>query len=261
MRFALKNKVVDFSLMAARSLRSDAPLVTFVHVPKSAGTSFNAALRNWRWRGIAHVARYVSEDSSLRYRLARAHWVSGHLSFEKMQESVLSLVPDRPARLFATIRNDTEHVASHYNWQIEIFARGPKTYNRHRTAIKEISERVRAVDHANPRAVIALLEDIPALFSNLQSRYILGDDIDLLGAEADRRWQAYEWVAPMEQIGALSQHITGKTPTRSSRKNVSGWHFDRAVFDTPELQEFLAEFNAQDKRLYALAKATAPGVR
>ncbi|MDJ0627360.1 MAG: hypothetical protein QNJ44_03790 [Rhodobacter sp.] len=224
------------------------PLTVFVHVPKAAGSTVNRHLQAWSKHGLTHAERFLDRPEKLARRLPRLDWVSGHIALNRFLPLLTSI--DRPLRLFGTMRAPAAQVAAQYNWQIEIFHRGRRFYNSHPPGIRAISERIRATDNSDPQAIIANLQSDPGLFLNLQSRFLLGDDIDLAGPDFDTRFAKYETILPNDRMTDLIRAMTGAAPTGTLLKNASPDRYDRTVFDTPALREFLARENSFDQLLF-----------
>ncbi|MGR3637856.1 MAG: hypothetical protein ACU0BK_18270 [Shimia sp.] len=246
----MRQRFADYICLLTSLRGGAAPLVSFVHVPKAAGSSINSHLQRWSPRGLTHVERFESGHRIFDRAMARADWISGHLSWEKMQGLTQRVAPGRQVRWFGAMRDPVDHVAAHYNWMIEIRARGERFYAPHSSGIKAASASVRKTDHTDPRAVVTAIASTPALFANLQSRFLIGDDIAPDHAEADRRLAGYELIVPIADLEQLAQVMTGKPPRANTRANVSRWHFDRAVFQDPQVKNFLREFNARDEALF-----------
>jgi hypothetical protein len=230
----------------------DTPLIAYIHVPKTAGSTVNHVLKMWDRRGQDHCEAIIDDPARLAQRVADIRWISGHVTLPVMRDA-LSAVTARPTEFFGLVRDPTAQVISHYNWLIEIFHRGGEFYFGHPPEIREISERIRASDHADPAAIIANLSAFSGLFLNQQSRCVLGMVEEGL-TEADLRegLAAYACVTTEAELPELILRATGRRLEGAPRKNQSPYHFDRAVFATPELRAFLAEHNALDQRLYDL---------
>lgn len=226
--------------------RKTGPLTVFVHVPKTAGSTVNQHLSDWSKAGLTHAERFLGKPGKLARRLPRLHWISGHIALNKFLK-LLGDTTDRKLHFFGLMRDPAAQVASQYNWQIEIFRRGGRFYRSHPASIRAISERIRATDNTDPAAIIANLQADPGLFLNLQSRFLLGDEIDLDSPAFDDRLARYDLIAATPET--VIERITGTRPT-ATRQNTSPYHFDPAVFDTPALRDFLARENRHDLRLY-----------
>lgn len=235
----------------------EAPLVCFIHVPKAAGTSVIHHLRKWSWRGLDHIEQTVGRGGPPPDALQKSRWISGHLALNKMQAALAGRIAARPLRLFGAIREPTAHVAAHCNWQIEIFHRGRRFYEAHPEPVQALSARIRAADMSDPQQVIDVLSHSPAFFANLQSRFLLGDDIDLQSAVAEARFGSYASLKTTDDLGRLVEDMTGHRPGTLRRSNASVLHFDRAVFRHPAVAEFLKDFNAADEALFARVSSRA----
>jgi len=150
------------------------------------------------------------------------------------------------------MREPTAQVMSHYNWLIEIQRRGGSFYGNHPPHIKELSDRISNSDNSNPKIVIENILSRKNLFLNFQSRTILGHKFDWKSGAVHQVLSKYEMVAKEKTMLDLIETMTGERPTILERENESGYHFDRAVFDTAEMKTFLRENNALDETLYSL---------
>lgn len=235
-----------------------APLVLFVHVPKTAGSTVNHHLAQTGIPGASHVEHWIDTPAEVLRRTCGLGWVSGHVSLPGMQR--LAALTRRPARFFTLIREPTAQVASHYNWLIEIFQRGTTFYNGHPPRIREISERIRSSDNSDVCAVIENLQRHAGLFLNQQSRVVIGEDVaDLSQAAIGERLSVYAHAACDGGIAALVRAMTGRTPGPVAWVNRSTRHVDPGIFRSPAMQEFLACENALDRALHdRLARGRVP---
>lgn len=216
------------------------PLVVYVHVPKTAGSSINHALKGWG-KGLDHIERHKGDPEKFLRLADQLDWMSGHIrtaEFAKLLEGL-----DRPVRWFTSVREPSRHVASHYNWLIEIFHKGEEFYEGHNVHAKRISETLRASDNNDPEIVVANLKRFKNLFLNLQSRFL--EDPDYEG-EMDGR---FEFICDDSDIDTLLARI-GAGARGVPQENRSSYHFDKAVFRTPRLQAFLQEANKLDYAAY-----------
>lgn len=256
------------------------PLKVFIHIPKTAGSTLNAHLlglhgaqvspRAWpviaamvpaRVRDLSVVGRYLAprfadgatqigylraDPELMNATLQSSRWVSGHIPRAEMEDLVARA--GRTAQFYTIMRDPVAQLASHYQWWIEIYARGPWRYLRYKPFWRVLSRRIRATDNRDPQAVTGVLRDYSKLFMNFQYGYVVGDlkvddalaRFDLIGLDAD--------------VAGVAQAMTGRRPAES-RANVSRSRLDRSVFKTPEMQDFLAEYLAKDIALYDRLKA------
>jgi hypothetical protein len=238
-------------LLARRSHtegRNARPLIFFVHVPKTAGSTVNSFLHEFLPDGRSHCEAFIHDNDVMVSAVDSCDWFSGHVDFSTA-ETILGQSTDRPVRYFACMRNPTDHVMSHYNWLIEIFYREKSFYDRCPAVVKEISETIRTTGK-DAASIKANLERYGGLFLNTQSRFILGHtfkwDADMLHQRLDR----YEMIVDSSDVSALLEHLLGRPIGNDRRKNVSPYHFDPAVFDADEMKDFLRRRNMLDDQLY-----------
>lgn len=217
------------------------PLVAYVHVPKTAGSSINRALQSWG-RGAEHVERHRAEPEEFLRVAEKSDWISGHIRAFQFAELLAPL--DRDVRWFASVRDPHAHVASHYNWLIEIFHKGEKFYDGHNPQVKRISEQIRASDNSDPDQIIANLTRFRGLFLNLQTSYLTTDSKD-----ATIDLGRFEYVCDDCDIDMLLGKI-GAGRRGVPTENRSGYHFDKTVFEDPKIRKFLEKNNARDFETY-----------
>ena len=228
---------------------TDRPLIVFVHVPKTAGSTVNRALRGVLPNGLDHCEAILDDPARLRRAAARLDWISGHVDLTTLRRA-LRQATSRPLRFFGAVRTPDAQVASHYNWLIEIHNRGSAFYGAHPRRIREISERLRGTDNSDPAAIIDNIRSWAGLFLNQQSQLILGTDFNWNTGQVPKRLRAYEFVATERMIDPMLRVMTGRDFPTPLRENASPYHFDRSVFETPSLRNFLLRNNYLDWMLY-----------
>ena len=223
------------------------PLVVFVHTPKTAGSTINASLAALG-PGMAHVEAHKSDTQAFRAMAEQMAWLSGHVTITDFQTLLAGL--DRPVRYFSVMRAPSAHVRSHYNWLIEIFHKGPKFYDSHPPHVKAISEAIRAADRNAPDSIVEMLRRYRGLFLNFQSRFILGQDFDWRKGRLQAALSRFEYVGDGSDLDSLLQAIKPGL-VAAEDVNVSRYHFDPELFDSPVVTAFLATDNAHDIALHA----------
>lgn len=230
--------------------KASAPLIVFIHVPKTTGSTVNAYLKRSGARGASHVEAWIDDSTITAAKLLELDWVSGHVPFSKMLARIRAQ-SSRPVLPFTLLRDPIKQLISHYNWLIEIYHRRGRFYEGHPDHIKEISESIRKSDNTSPSQVITQLKAFSRLFLNQQSRIVLSSHSKTLtNAEFTEGLKAYEMVATEGQFSHLIYQMTGRAENGRIRKNVSKYHFDPSVFESAELRAFLAENHAADIALY-----------
>ncbi|HET6378286.1 MAG TPA: hypothetical protein VFG05_08280 [Methylocella sp.] len=226
------------------------PLIVFVHVPKTGGSTVNELLLSCSHRGRkdCHLIPGLKLESIAR----SSDWLSGHIERNRFSHALAGL--DRPIEYFATVREPVAQLVSHLNFQFEIYYRGPLYFFRFPRIIQLMSEQVRSTDFSKAESIIALLQRFKG-FLNLQARMVLGADYsEISGSETERRLAAYTYIALNENLESLYPAFGfARLPERvgALRENeASKYHFDPAIFQSEEIQSFLAEHHAHDFRLY-----------
>jgi hypothetical protein len=233
------------------------PLIFFVHVPKTAGSTVNAFLKRQLPGGLDQCQGLIRSGDNLAEEASRRPWLSAHVD-SATAETQLKKATDREIRFFSCIREPVRQVASHYNWLIEIYHRGGAFYQRHPANVKAISEALRSSDHS-PASIIALLEKYAGLFLNQQARYILGAGFSWNTGLIHQRLDKYEFIADSCDLAPLLKLI-GEGPVGDPlMENVSKYHFDVSAFDSPQVRAFLRKRNTLDEILYDLVRRRLEG--
>lgn len=226
------------------------PLIVFVHVPKTGGSTVNEMLLSCSHRGRkdCHLIPGLKLESIAR----SSDWLSGHIERNQFSHALSGL--DRPIEYFTAVREPVAQLISHLNFQFEIYYRGPLYFFRFPRTIQLMSEQVRRTDFSKAESIIALLLSLRG-FLNLQARMVLGSDYAVIsGGEAARRLAAYTFIALNENLESLYPAFGfARLPERVGKlreNEASKYHFDPAIFQSEEIQSFLAEHHAHDFRLY-----------
>jgi len=233
------------------------PLIAFVHIPKTGGSTANKALWSCSHRGRGHCEEIPRPDLLDEARFG--DWLSGHIRRDMFAASLKTL--DRPIEYFATIREPISQILSYLNFQFEIYNRGPLHFFRYRRTFQLISAEVRATDFSKLPSVIALLLRYKGIL-NSQARFILGNDFATISdSEAARRLAAYTFIAISENLSALypafgfAQLPNGINEVRENA--AQKYYFDTTLFQSQEILDFLAEHHSHDFRLYNRVRQTS----
>jgi hypothetical protein len=234
------------------------PLIVYVHVPKTGGTTVSKLLWSCSHRGQGRcegIPRLKLLDAA-----RRNDWLGGHLPREIFSTSLISL--DRQIEYFATIREPISHILSHWNWQFEIYNRGPIFFLAQHHHAQLLSAEVRATDFSKTSSVIALLLRYKGNFLNFQARMILGDDFATIpGSEVARRVAAYTFIATKENLSVLYPAFGfAQLPKQINglRENAAQkYYFDTTLFQSQEILDFLTQHHSHDLRLYDCVRQTS----
>jgi hypothetical protein len=160
--------------------------ICFMHIPKTAGTSFNAFARCCfsGERFLTHIERL--DDKELHRGLERAHYLAGHLPLYELQR----LVDLSTFQLISIIREPYAHLHSHLNYVkgVRPGSRLEAYYGfRHNETVKTLSDVLNRVDFSKLgeiRGLVAGLRDYQVdFFDNIQTRYFLDYRPERVAAE------------------------------------------------------------------------------
>jgi hypothetical protein len=235
------------------------PLIAFVHVPKTGGTTVNRVLWECSHRGLQHYAEGIACPQLL--DAARHNdWLSGHIPREVFATSLIWL--DRPIEYFSAVREPISQILSHLNWQFEIHCRGPDFLREYPCPRLEFSEDVRATDFSKTSSIIALLLRRAEHFFNLQALYIVGWEYSTISdSELARRVASFSYIATELDLPALYRAFgfaTLPSGCNELRENQSQkYHFDTSLFQSQEILDFLAQHHSHDFRVYNCVRQTS----
>lgn len=232
--------------------------IFFMHIPKTAGTSFNTLACSLLARDgvVAHLeltdrSRYAQLQKKNRY-------LSGHLAVG-VWKSCFDL--DR-ADLLTIVREPYSHLHSHLSWLIETATRPADNYFKQRNpVIHDLGCRLAGMDFSKPAAVqrfVADLDDLGAAFlDNGQTRYFLDHQPRRTGP-ADLQ-QARHNLSLFHTIGFteayplfVERFLACYHLPRPPQKKMLNRSTAQPLFDHthPEFREVLAPLIGLDRRLY-----------
>jgi len=150
--------------------------VWFMHIPKTAGSSFNAFARKCfsADRFFTHIERL---DKAERRRAARcADYLSGHLPIHQLSD----LTDQVEVQLFAIIREPYSHLHSHLNYVCGVdpgsLLEHHYTY-QHNETVKMLSSEINRIDFDDLNQVNSFVGGLHDhkldFFDNMQCRYFL----------------------------------------------------------------------------------------
>ena len=232
--------------------------ILFMHIPKTAGTSFNtfaiAAFPNGQ--SISHIelinkARYPEFQTKYLY-------ISGHLPIGALKESFRLEGVD----LYTIIREPYAQLHSHLKWLIRTAGDQHDNYFRNdNPAILELGASLASIDFQHPQAIesfIAQMGDLEAAFlDNMQLRYFL-DTAPRRTATSDLA-QATNNCRFFRKIGLTEQYsnfTAGFAQAHSLTRRGKPFQLNRSrsepLFDTqsPEIRQALKPLVSLDLQLY-----------
>jgi hypothetical protein len=165
-------------------LLSSKPSIIFMHIPKTAGTSFNLLAQSLLSRDgfVAHAELINSTQIPLLQKTN--HFISGHIRIGLIK-NYFSL--DKAA-LYTIIREPYAHLNSHMNWLIATYAASGDTYFKYNNPIiHDIGRDLSRYNFNNIENLHHFVRDISGLhsafFDNMQTRYFLDSEIKRVNRE------------------------------------------------------------------------------
>lgn len=164
------------SLMKQRFSSRRSQAILFMHIPKTAGTSFNSFARKiyTEREAISHIEAYSSSEYMKMQQ--RFSFISGHLNIGSIQAGFdLSTV-----RLLTILRNPYNHLHSHISWLKQVGADPESVYfKQHNVTFQHLALQIQNQDLSNIEGLkhfVDTMKDVELLqFDNCQTRYFLRD--------------------------------------------------------------------------------------
>lgn len=155
--------------------KKDIPRLFFLHIPKTAGTSFVDL--GVRWFGQKNSANYIEgRPVAARKKLGKKRFVSGHIFYDEMMR--LPYIGDCKRAIF--LRDPYARLASHLRYMDRYnqpeFERGFAVL---RPELQGIVKKLAQVDFNSPREIETYLSDLTdwgnAAYHNCQTRFLVCD--------------------------------------------------------------------------------------
>ena len=150
--------------------------VCFMHIPKTAGSSFNSFLR--RCYAADDFASHLEREqkSSRQSAVETKRCVSGHLPWSELA----SVTAGGGFRYYSIVRDPFHHLHSHINYVRRVFTdREDEEYYeyQHNETIKILGEKLLAIDFTNHHQTRSFVDTLHGyecdFFDNIQTRYFL----------------------------------------------------------------------------------------
>ncbi len=177
----------------------------FMHIPKTAGTSFNTAAVKMYPQGtvIAHIE--LLEQDKYRDLAQTCNYISGHLNFGTLKRHFQAENSD----FFTIIREPYSQLHSHLKWLVQTSADQRDNYFRtNNPIIHALGSRLRSLDLDDTAGLgrfVENLSDLEAAFlDNMQTRYFLDQQVERVGRGELR--QAMENSLEFKLIGTTERY-------------------------------------------------------
>lgn len=157
----------------AQVCEGELPNIFFMHIPKTAGTSFNYYARQFFPEGssITHIEGIQHEKAEV---FERYHYIAGHLSLEKLAQ----LNPPDRFIYYTILRDPFKHLHSHLNWVKGV---GVDTssdfYKRHPPVVQKLAMELALKKKDIKTMLRDFVDNLDGFeidfFDNIQTRYFL----------------------------------------------------------------------------------------
>jgi hypothetical protein len=234
--------------------------ICFMHIPKTAGSSFNAFLRRCYPQAFyaPHLERLPEE--ALESITAAKNCISGHLPWYKIKP----LAARDHHRLYSIIRDPYRHLHSHINYVRRVFTDSEDeahyTY-KHNDTIRELAAKLLLVDFKNDPQIRSFVDSLAGyeldFFDNIQTRYFLAyrpEKVSLVDFEnAQENIRQFRLIGLTEEydrfIDRFCQDVLLPPQTELQRSNISDHYelFDPLQSSTSNPLQELVKF---DQLLY-----------
>ncbi|MEA5521281.1 hypothetical protein [Limnoraphis robusta] len=227
----------------------------FIHVAKTAGSSFNEFLKTYFY-GDDHCEKYRKDGQQTQFteldKLKSFEYISGHLTLREFQRDF-----KRDDYFLVTLLRDPIHqVISHLNWVYyvseDVNSDFFKSHPRHD---QEISLSVRKRNPSDYKEIIQALSDHPGLFANNQSRYFQTNNpftsqniienlesFDLVGITENYQSFIDSYVNLHQKNMELIIHKENRNKKPALSKE--------ELIGNPEFISFMNKFNSVDMEVY-----------
>lgn len=231
----------------------------FVHVPKTAGSSFNAFLAD-NFEGEAHCEKYIAPKTR-EFReidkLKSYDYISGHLNFTDF--SINGFERD-DYFIMTFLRNPTKQLISHINWVIHIFDIGEKFFKSHPQIIQDMSLELRGLDLNDSNQLISALEKHSGLFQNNQAKYFRNTQGCVDTQVVIENLSKLDFVGITEEyeqsIKTLIERNNYDIEFSLHRKNRNLKYRLKieTLLEDSDIDNFIRQYNSVDLELYQFAK-------
>lgn len=153
--------------------QGELPKVFFMHIPKTAGTSFSTYARLFYPEGAATT--HVQEENSYHYDSlgGEYQYLAGHLTLEKIVNAGFQ----GRYKFYTIIRNPYKHIHSHLNWVRGIGADSDRGFfKKHHPVIQDLAQKLNNSKNMEEtlRSFVDNLDGFEIdFFDNIQTRYFL----------------------------------------------------------------------------------------
>jgi hypothetical protein len=226
----------------------------FIHVAKTAGSSFNAFLKK-TFVGEAHCERYLNKDATSLLNmdyLGELDYISGHLHFSLFERHF-----SREDYFVLTfLREPVDQLISHINWIIHIHDIGLDFFYTHPQVIQDVCLELKTVNLYDPDTFISTLNKFAWIFKNYQSRYFVENSENLCSTDVLDKLLKFDLVGLTEfyekslqnfvEFNQLDIDIDVDYVNRNP-----GYRLGKDICENALIHEFIHDYNQVDLDVYA----------
>ena len=181
--------------------------ILFMHIPKTAGTSFNTLIRSLDIKGLSISHIEFSDEATYPALKKRYRYISGHLRFGIFKKHFCG---DNTA-LYSIVREPFSHLHSHLRWVVRnLGTRGDYNLKYSNRTIYDLSCKVRAFDFSDAAQIkefiVGMTSVDAAFFDNMQTRHFLDNRVERVSL--DNLKQAITNTGEFKLIGVTEQFET-----------------------------------------------------
>ncbi|MBE0582544.1 MAG: hypothetical protein IH612_02140 [Desulfofustis sp.] len=236
--------------------------IFFMHIPKTAGTSFNAFARQC-FAGdeyFTHIERLPPQQR--RQVLPRARYLSGHLPWREIVE----ILEPGHYDLYAILREPVAHLHSHLNYVRLVHSDAEHEQHfpyRHNETIRALGGRLATVDFQDEEQIRRFVAELSGyqldFFDNVQTRYFLDHrpervtEMDYLQAvQAIERFTAIGLTEHYDRFRDRFCRNLGLPAQQQTLRSNRSQRYRLFDFDNPVTRKIIDPLVCFDRRLYDL---------
>ena len=231
----------------------------FIHVPKTAGSSFNAFLAD-NFKGEAHCEKYIdaaSREFSSLDKIKEFEYISGHLNYSDFSANGFNR---KDYFMMTFLRDPLKQLISHVNWVIHIFDVSEKFFKGHPKIIQDMTLELRSLDLNEPDQLIFALEKHAGLFQNNQAKYFRNEKNQVSTEAAIKNLSQLDFLGITEEYEDSVRTFIDKSncsadfSLHKKNRNVNYRLKPDTLADNKQIKRFIEDYNGVDIEIYKFAK-------